>query len=51
MSTPDQIDEKQVIEIMRQRFPREFEIAVQQAYISNLENALREMDAENVVDE
>ena len=51
MSTPDQVDEKQVIEIMRQRFPREFEIAVQQAYISNLQSALAGKDAENVDDE
>ena len=44
MSKPDALTEKQVLEIIQQRWPREYEIAVQQAYIANLESALAEKD-------
>ena len=42
MSNPKTIDPQAILVIMQQRFPREYEICLQQAYIVNLENALKE---------
>ena len=50
MSDPKQLDEKVVLGIVQQRWPREYEIAVQQAYISNLESALAEKDEPSLDD-
>lgn len=47
MTDPSNLNAEQVLAIVRQRFPREHEIAVQQAYISNLENALKEKENNN----
>lgn len=44
MSETEQVTAEQVLQIVGQRFPREYEIAVQQAYIANLEAALKERD-------
>lgn len=44
MSDPNNLTAEQVLAVVQQRFPREYEIAVQQAYISNLESALAEKD-------
>jgi hypothetical protein len=48
MTDPSNLNAEQVLAIVRQRFPREHEIAVQQAYIANLEHALAEKDSEDV---
>ena len=42
---PKNIDPQQVLAIIQQRFPREYEICVQQAYILNLQSALAEKDS------
>lgn len=47
MTDPNQLNPEQVLAIIRERFPREFEIATQQAYIGNLENALKEKENNN----
>lgn len=47
MSNPNNLNAEQVLAIVQQRFPREYEIAVQQAYIANLEAALSEKDGED----
>lgn len=44
MSDPNNLNAEQVLAIVQQRFPREYEIAVQQAYIANLESALAAKD-------
>ena len=44
MADTEQVTAEQVLAIVQQRFPREWEIAVQQAYIANLEAALKERD-------
>ena len=41
MVEPTRIDPDAVIAIMQNRFPKEYEICIQQAYIQNLEAALR----------
>jgi hypothetical protein len=41
MTDANRLNAEQVLAIVQQRFPREYEIAVQQAYIANLETALR----------
>jgi hypothetical protein len=46
MTNPTQLNPEQVLTIIQQRFPREFEIATQQAYIQNLEAVIREGDEE-----
>lgn len=50
MTDPTQLNPEQVLTIIQQRFPREHEIAVQQAYISNLENALKQKDSDEADD-
>ena len=44
MTELNTLSPEQVLAIVQQRFPREYEIAVQQAYIANLEAALKERD-------
>lgn len=46
MSEPHNLSSEQVLAIVQQRFPREYEIAVQQAYIANLESALSDKGEE-----
>jgi hypothetical protein len=41
MTDPTNLTADHVLSIVRERFPREFEIATQQAYIQNLEAALK----------
>lgn len=50
MTDHTQLNPEQVLAIIRERFPREFEIATQQAYIGNLENALKEKDSDEADD-
>ena len=50
MADTEQVTAEQVLAIIQQRFPREWEIAVQQAYISNLENALKQKDSDEADD-
>lgn len=47
MMEPNTLSAEQVLAIVQQRFPREYEIAVQQAYIANLEAALKERDGDD----
>ena len=47
MIEPNTLSAEQVLAIVQQRFPREYEIAVQQAYIANLEAALKERDGDD----
>ena len=47
MTEPNTLSAEQVLAIVQQRFPREYEIAVQQAYIANLEAALKERDGDD----
>ena len=47
MTKPSDLDIEQVLAIVQQRFPREYEIAVQSAYISNLEGALKQTEGED----
>jgi len=42
MTDPSNLNAEQVLAIVQQRFPREYEIAVQSAYIANLEGALQD---------
>jgi hypothetical protein len=51
MSDPNTLNAEQVLAIISQRFPREYEIAVQQAYIANLEAALKEKQDGNELPE
>lgn len=51
MTDPNKLNTEQVLGIVQQRFPREYEIAVQQAYISNLESALAEKDEPSTSDD
>lgn len=46
MSDPTQLTPEQVLTIIQQRFPREYEICLQAAYIQNLEAVIREGDEE-----
>ena len=43
-----QVDINKVAQIAQARFPLEWEICVQQAYINNLENTVAEKDSEDV---
>ena len=45
MSDAKTIDPQTVLAVLQQRFPREYEICLQAAYISNLESALAEKDS------
>ena len=42
MSDEKNIDPQAVLAVLQRRFPREYEIAVQSAYIANLEGALQD---------
>lgn len=42
MSDVTQVSAEQVLAIVKQRYPLQYEIAVQQAYIANLEAAVKE---------
>jgi hypothetical protein len=50
MSNPKTIDPQAILAIVQQRFPREYEICLQQAYIGNLESALEEKDSDEADD-
>lgn len=48
---PAQLGERQVLDAVRQRFPREYEICAQAVYIVNLETLLKErQDADGGTD-
>ena len=47
MSNAKNIDPQAILAVLQQRFPREYEICLQAAYISNLENALAEEDSDD----
>ena len=51
MADTEQVTAEQVLAIIQQRFPREWEIAVQQTYIANLEAALKERDGDDELPE
>ena len=42
MSNAKTIDPQNILAVLQQRFPREYEICLQAAYISNLEGALQD---------
>ncbi|MGA1036669.1 MAG: hypothetical protein ACO3VQ_02540 [Ilumatobacteraceae bacterium] len=48
MSNLKSIDPKAVLSIMQERYPLQYDICVQQAYINNLESALAEKDSKDV---
>jgi len=50
MTDPSNLNAEQVLAIVRQRFPREYEICLQAAYIGNLESALEEKDSDEADD-
>lgn len=47
MSNVKNIDSQAIVTIMQQRFPMQYEICLQAAYITNLENALEEGENED----
>lgn len=46
MTDPTQLNERDVLAVIQQRFPREYEIAAQQVYIANLQRALEAADVQ-----
>lgn len=49
MNELGKIDSEKIIAIMQNRFPKEYEICIQQAYIQNLEAALRSKEESDQV--
>ena len=51
MSNLNNIDIKEILEVIQQRFPREYEIALQAVYIRNLEGAIADKGEFGVIEE
>lgn len=50
MSKPTELDPRAILSYVENRFPREYEIAVQAVYIAALEQNLGEAETESVED-
>jgi hypothetical protein len=50
-TNPNNLSANDVLAVVQQRFPREYEIAVQQVYIRNLEASVKEGGGFGVIEE